>query len=128
MTPTEVERFRALLEKHRLQIVDDGNEEIEPNRGEVDMGDDEDSQPLNEMNQVIASKRNLARAGDLRLIVAALTKIRHSADDFGFCEECDDPIPSRRLELMPWARYCVKCQSALEDPRRGRRKHLRDYS
>lgn len=27
------------------------------------------------------------------------------------CEECDKPIPVKRLELVPNARLCVQCQS-----------------
>lgn len=27
------------------------------------------------------------------------------------CDECGDPIPPKRLELIPNAELCVKCQS-----------------
>jgi DnaK suppressor protein len=34
--------------------------------------------------------------------------------DYGLCEECDEPINEKRLRLMPFARFCVRCQSELE--------------
>lgn len=31
------------------------------------------------------------------------------------CENCDQPIPSKRLELVPSARLCVQCKSNDDD-------------
>ncbi|MBC8327742.1 MAG: TraR/DksA family transcriptional regulator [Planctomycetes bacterium] len=33
---------------------------------------------------------------------------------FGSCDACDDPIPARRLDALPYARYCVGCQEKSE--------------
>lgn len=33
---------------------------------------------------------------------------------FGTCEGCDRQIPKKRLEVFPSARYCIECQSRLE--------------
>ena len=54
-------------------------------------------------------------AGDRRMlrdIQDALSRI----DDrtYGVCENCDGEINSRRLEAVPWAAMCVKCQELLE--------------
>ena len=48
----------------------------------------------------------------LRLVEEALTKIEEGF--FGVCERCDSSIPVKRLELLPFTRYCVRCQSELE--------------
>jgi DnaK suppressor protein len=37
----------------------------------------------------------------------ALERIARST--FGVCEECEKPIPRRRLELVPYARLCAAC-------------------
>ena len=34
---------------------------------------------------------------------------------FGSCEACDADIPPRRLEALPYARYCVGCQEKAEN-------------
>jgi DnaK suppressor protein len=48
----------------------------------------------------------------LRLVEEALTKIDEGT--YGVCERCEEAIPVKRLELLPFTRYCVQCQSALE--------------
>ncbi len=30
-------------------------------------------------------------------------------DDFGLCDRCQEPIPEKRLILMPESKYCVRC-------------------
>jgi len=32
-----------------------------------------------------------------------------SEEDFGLCSECDEPIPFKRLLLMPESTRCVRC-------------------
>jgi len=29
--------------------------------------------------------------------------------EFGVCEGCGTDIPNRRLQALPWARYCIDC-------------------
>ena len=33
---------------------------------------------------------------------------------YGFCRVCGQPIPARRLEVLPWAELCVKDQQESE--------------
>jgi DnaK suppressor protein len=33
---------------------------------------------------------------------------------FGECAECGGDIELKRLEAIPWARYCIRCQEARE--------------
>ena len=33
---------------------------------------------------------------------------------FGECADCGGEIESKRLEAIPWARYCIACQEAKE--------------
>ncbi len=37
---------------------------------------------------------------------------------YGVCERCEEPIPQRRLDAVPWARLCVGCQSEVEAAQR----------
>ena len=45
----------------------------------------------------------------LRAIEDALTRIRN--EKFGICEECGEPISNRRLEAVPWTRWCRDCKA-----------------
>ena len=44
----------------------------------------------------------------LREIADAIERIEH--DTYGICMECEEPISAKRLDAVPWARYCVTCQ------------------
>jgi DnaK suppressor protein len=48
----------------------------------------------------------------LRLVEEALAKIDEGI--YGVCERCEGAIPVKRLDLLPFTRYCVQCQSELE--------------
>jgi DnaK suppressor protein len=44
----------------------------------------------------------------LRLINEVLSRIDH--DDYGICEQCGQEISKTRLEAIPWATNCFRCQ------------------
>ncbi|HEU4366618.1 MAG TPA: TraR/DksA family transcriptional regulator [Methylomirabilota bacterium] len=57
--------------------------------------------------------------GDRRLlrdVVAALQKIDDGS--FGNCERCGETIADKRLEALPFARYCIDCQRLVEQEER----------
>lgn len=43
----------------------------------------------------------------------ALAKIEK--DSYGQCECCNSIIPMKRLQAIPWTRYCIKCQEEAEN-------------
>jgi DnaK suppressor protein len=45
-------------------------------------------------------------------IRSALDRVEEGS--YGRCERCDEQIRAKRLDALPWARMCVKCQSAAE--------------
>lgn len=49
----------------------------------------------------------------LRMIEEALDRIE--AGDYGICLGCEEPIPAKRLQAVPWAKYCVTCQQELSN-------------
>ena len=51
--------------------------------------------------------------GVLHKIDMALKRIEDKS--FGFCQECEKPIPSARLSALPYAETCLKCQEKLEN-------------
>lgn len=128
MTNDQIDRFRHLLLRQRDQLAQASEIRLDPLRDDVQDKVDDDLAPLNEMHQVIASNRNSSRTGSLRQIEEALRRLDRDPDQYGLCEDCDDEIPPRRLEVMPWTTLCVDCQSAREKPKAGGgRRHLTDY-
>jgi DnaK suppressor protein len=49
----------------------------------------------------------------LQMVETALQRIREGA--FGECVSCGDEINAKRLEAVPWTRYCIACQEKLEN-------------
>lgn len=45
-------------------------------------------------------------------IEAALERLED--EEYGNCTNCGEPISPKRLEAIPWARYCIKCQDLHE--------------
>lgn len=53
--------------------------------------------------------------GDRRLLREVMTALRKLDEGgFGECERCSEPIAEKRLEALPFARYCIDCQRAVE--------------
>lgn len=122
--------MRALLLQRRAELLAGGDVPIEFGHGDVATKPDEDAAPLEEMTQVIASNRNRNRTAALAAIDDALRRLADDPESFGICEACDEPIPNRRLVLVPEATLCAACQEADEraSSTRGRsRRHLTDF-
>lgn len=62
--------------------------------------------------QAMAKASAQRRAEMLRRIEAALRRI--DDDEYGFCEECDEPINPKRLEFDPTVTLCIGCATNAE--------------
>ena len=51
--------------------------------------------------------------GKLKEVLAAIERFEEGT--YGRCNHCDDGIGEARLEALPMARYCLRCQELLED-------------
>ncbi|HWR50630.1 MAG TPA: TraR/DksA family transcriptional regulator [Bryobacteraceae bacterium] len=71
----------------------------------------EDQPPLVH-DQFVALRLNASDRRKLRLIDAALERM--DSGEFGYCAECDEGIPPKRLQVIPWAMYCVPCQERID--------------
>jgi DnaK suppressor protein len=48
----------------------------------------------------------------LNLVDEALVRIEAGA--YGDCIHCGEPVLEKRLEAVPWARHCLRCQDLQE--------------
>src|SRR5438046_650761 len=48
----------------------------------------------------------------LKMVETALQRIREGT--FGECVNCGSEINAKRLEAVPWTRYCIACQEKME--------------
>ena len=61
-------------------------------------------------NVMLAVSENESR--QLAEIDQALARIED--DEYGSCQNCEKPINPKRLQAIPWARYCLDCQELQE--------------
>lgn len=104
-------QLRQILEDMRREILDEVKVQKERARSKDymgDLGDCATSDMVAEYAHIFGER--LRRR--LILIDEALEAIEDG--DYGFCEECEEPINEKRLLLMPFAQLCVRCQSELE--------------
>ncbi len=40
--------------------------------------------------------------------------VRIESGEYGVCSNCGEKIARRRLQAVPWARYCIDCQELVE--------------
>jgi DnaK suppressor protein len=80
----------------------------------------EEDQAQMDHDEFVALRINRLDYVQLRMIEEALDRLE--SDDYGFCLACEEPIPPKRLNAIPWARYCVDCQESVgaeADPEPG---------
>jgi len=105
------QQLRKALEDMRQEILDEVRVQIERARVKDHMGDLGDYATA-DMAAEYAHLFGERLRHKLQLIEDALEGIENGY--YGFCEECEEPINEKRLQLMPFALYCVRCQSELE--------------
>jgi RNA polymerase-binding transcription factor len=116
LTAAEIQKFRdTLTEKQEelSEIVHRKKEEQEFQQEEPEIGDEADIATRSVEKEILFDITDSEKQ-TLDGIEAALRKIEKGA--FGRCESCRKTIPRLRLEVMPWARYCIDCQSRNEVP------------
>ncbi len=66
--------------------------------------------------QVVEDRTNNQLADSLAVTAAAIRRALDLIDEgrFGRCESCGEPIAEERLQAVPWALLCMRCQSAGE--------------
>ena len=102
-------RFKKLLETERAELVA-ASEGTSADRKPVEL----DQQSVGRVSrgdamqvQAMAKAQEARRAARVMMIDAALKRLDEG--DYGYCVECDEEIPAKRLEVDPAAPRCVAC-------------------
>src|SRR5437879_12844640 len=105
MTKNELEKYRNVLEAKQTELSANLR-----NRGDIAIEKAADA--IDEVQ--LAGERELAirnldrESGLLRKVKAALARIDDGS--FGTCIHCEEEIGSKRLNAVPWAHFCIRCQ------------------
>ncbi len=109
MLKAELERYRGLLKAKEVVLTRDlrYREDIAIEKT-PDVLEEGQLATLREM-----AIRNITRESELlRSVRAALGRM--SEGTYGICAECGERIHPKRLEALPWAQLCVRCQTAAD--------------
>jgi DnaK suppressor protein len=113
MKNNEIQRFRSYLQTSHeetlrsLNRLDSEARAVDPNCPQ-DVADLCSSSTFKEsLFQRSSESRRL-----LRRIELALASIQEGT--YGICLGCGEEINPRRLDALPWTRYCLHCQQARE--------------
>ena len=112
MDKQSLERFRKTLKERRdalhLRLSSTKRERGGSHYEIKDEGDRANASLAAEMSVVQQSQaENLLKA-----VNGALDQI--DAGRFGSCRNCGQEIGFKRLEAIPWTRYCITCQELLD--------------
>lgn len=67
---------------------------------------------LDSAQDELSSQLAEVESRELASIENALERMREG--DYGSCEACNEPIPLARLQALPYATMCIKCQREAE--------------
>jgi DnaK suppressor protein len=107
-----IDHYKKLLEAKRKELLQgtSDREEIA-----IESAAEDFDRLQQQLNREVAI-RNLDRQSSLlKSVQAALARI--DDETYGTCLRCDEPIPEKRLNALPWAAYCVPCQEAIDRQR-----------
>ena len=68
---------------------------------------------LDSVQDEISSQLAQVESRELAQIETALQRMREG--QYGSCETCENPIPMARLNALPYATMCIKCQREAEN-------------
>ena len=77
----------------------------------LDVPSDEGDLSQHHHEEWIFLNRNTIDMKLLREISDALHRM--DIGQYGVCPECEEAISAKRLDAVPWARYCVTCQEQI---------------
>jgi len=104
------ERFKKLLLEARddLKGQNSRNHVNTNDEGPADLGE----RATNESTSEFLIQLRARGAEALQMVDDALAKVEDGS--YGKCELCAAAIPTGRLKVMPWARFCIECKSKIE--------------
>src|SRR5215467_10519695 len=104
--------YRAILEKKAEEVRRSMSaQKAAQVVSRLDIPSDEGDLSQQHHEEWIFLNRNTIDMKLLREISDALHRI--DTGHYGVCLECEEEISPKRLEAVPWARYCVTCQEGI---------------
>ncbi len=127
MRKRELDKFAKLLEEKRTSLLDKSTRTADEGRQAVIEGGEDyvDDAVTHYTREFLLSLSDLDRR-QLLLVDEAIVRVTQGS--YGECLMCGELINPKRLAAIPWARYCVKCQSIAEREELAQTVSVRDIA
>ena len=127
MRKRDLEKFAKLLEEKRQSLLDKSTRTADEGRQAVIEGGEDyvDDAVTHYTREFLLSLSDLDRR-QLLLVDEALVRVRQGS--YGECMMCGELVNPKRLQAIPWARYCVKCQQLAEREELAQSVNVRDIA
>src|SRR5208283_4805489 len=109
MTKTELTKYKAMLETKQAELS-------AGLRNREDIAIEKTPDAIDEVQ--LAGERELAirnldrESNLLRNVRGALARMADGS--YGICLHCEEEIKPKRLDAVPWTKYCIRCQEAAD--------------
>src|SRR5437868_4730299 len=109
MNKTDLEKYKKILEAKQQELA-------RGLRNRDDIAIEKTPDALDEVQ--LAGERELAirnldrESNLLRNVRGALARIADGS--YGVCMHCDEDIKPKRLDAVPWTKFCIRCQEAAD--------------
>ena len=112
LTAEKIEEFRRMLHEKEDEVRDrlsaaHAAEVVQRPEEPLDFGD----WCQKNHDEWLFLNQNRLEMALLRDIQQALRRVGEGT--FGICPECNEPITAKRLNAVPWAKFCVPCQERM---------------
>jgi len=113
MTRRQLNSYKKLLETERAEILRElAHEHRDYRETTVEVASDVYDRATIDGSKEIAAMLQHEDSQRWLAINAALAKIE--SGEYGLCDVCGEPINDARLEAVPTAAFCLKCQKSHE--------------
>lgn len=116
MTNAETKHLQAALQAKRQELI----VKIRGRAGDLDIGAVE--------GDMIDRIQSMADRDETATMLSRLSSTLADVDrslramsegSYGVCTQCEEPIAVKRLQIIPWAACCVRCQERFESAEKG---------
>lgn len=109
-----LQRFKKTLETRHRELqhgLHKGRKEMLASQ--PDRAKDEADRATTSIASEIEHQQKARDRALLNLVHAALMRVRDGT--FGECLNCGQEINQKRIEAIPWVRYCITCQELIDN-------------
>jgi DnaK suppressor protein len=115
MERQQLEKFRKVLEQRQYELkrsLENAEEEGRSATADNDYAKDVVDQAADSYTKEFMFAQSSNDRLALSMVEGALDRLRDGS--FGQCVHCGKEINLKRLEAVPWTRYCIECQEKIE--------------